>query len=213
MSYGYIKTYSDIYHLKEHRDDLFSIPGFGATLINSILSSIEDSRRCYLYQFLMAMDIPMMGITAAETISEYFYGSYDKFVDAIKKDFAFYHIANVSEALSRNIINWYNDKELEEDRERLLKEISFITGDIRLNTSSHIIAVTGEINGLPKEDIKEVLKLMGFPDVRDDIDDDVSILLVGTNPDNSVIGKAMMKCINIIPNSRFQDLCSFTSVK
>ena len=51
-----------------------------------------------------------------------------------------------------------------------------------------------------------------FPDentiTEDDVEDDVTILLVGNNPDNNMVSKAIMKGIKIVPNSRFSDLCS-----
>lgn len=207
ISYGFVKSLSDIYHLKEHRDEMFSIPGFGIKSINKILESIENSRRVSLKQFLLAMDISLMDYAAAETIDEYFFGSYSKFEDAIKSEFDFFHLARVSENLSKSIYDWYNNKDKEKERIDLLKEISFKTQDGGVKTSSHVIAVTGEVNNMPREDIKEVLELMGFAGVKDEIEDDVTIL-VGNNPDNTLVSKAVMKGIKIIPNSRFSDLCS-----
>ena len=208
MSYGYIKNYYDIYRLKEHRDELFSIPGFGSKSINNILESIENSKRCHLYQFLLAVDIPSMTSSASQMIDEYFYGSYAKFEDALKKEFPLYHLANVSESLSRNIYNWYNENKDKPEYISLLKELTFITANNKISTNNQVIAITGNINNMSKEDTKELLTLMGFNDIRDDIDDDVTTLFVGYNPDNNIVGKAVSKGIVVVTNSHFSEYCA-----
>ena len=119
----------------------------------------------------------------------------------------------MSENLSKSIYEWYSNKDKEKERLDVLKEISFKSQNNSIKTSSHVIAVTGEVNNMPREDIKEVLSLMGFADIKDDIEDDVTILLVGANPDSGIISKAISKGIKIVPNSHFSDLCSGYSVK
>ena len=213
ISYGFIKSYADVYRLKEHRDELFSISGLNAKSINKILDSIEEHRRVSLAQFLLAMNIHLMDYAAAETIDQYFFGSYSKFEDAIKNGFDFFHLARVSENLSKSIYEWYNNKDREIERLDVLKEISFKSQTQSIKTNSHVIAVTGEVNNMPREDIKEVLTLMGFANVKEDVEDDVTILLVGVNPDSGLISKAISKGIKIVPNSHFSDLCAENTIK
>lgn len=63
---------------------------------------------------------------SSSQIDEYFLGSWDDFERAIREEFCFFHIAGVSQALSRNIYTWYADESEAAPWRPVLKEITFI---------------------------------------------------------------------------------------
>jgi len=71
MSMGYITSFADLYHLKNHRDEIIGKPGFGENSVDNILQAIEESRKCKLSNVIVAIGIPNIGKTTAKTISEY----------------------------------------------------------------------------------------------------------------------------------------------
>jgi DNA ligase (NAD+) len=53
LTYGVIKSYADLYDLENKKEIIFDIPNFGITIFEKIVESINNSRTCYLYQFLI----------------------------------------------------------------------------------------------------------------------------------------------------------------
>lgn len=72
ISHGFIRNFNDIYHLSDHRQQLIRLDGFGKKSIDNLLKSIEDSRNVKLENFIAALGIPNIGLSAAKTISAYF---------------------------------------------------------------------------------------------------------------------------------------------
>ncbi len=72
ISHGFLRNFKDIYHLSKHRQQLIRLDGFGQKSIDNLLKSIEDSRNVKLENFIAALGIPNIGLSAAKTISTYF---------------------------------------------------------------------------------------------------------------------------------------------
>lgn len=82
ISLGYINDFKSIYKLSEHKNKLILLDGFGPKSINKLLDNIEKSRDVKLENFIAALGIEGIGIAAAKTISEYFNGNYEDFINA-----------------------------------------------------------------------------------------------------------------------------------
>jgi DNA ligase (NAD+) len=82
ISHGFLRNFNDIYHLSDHRQQLISLDGFGQKSIDNLLKSIENSRNVKLENFITALGIPNIGLSAAKTISNYFNGDYREFIHA-----------------------------------------------------------------------------------------------------------------------------------
>jgi DNA ligase (NAD+) len=80
--WGWLKTIKDIYNLKNHRTEWQNKDGFGPASVNKILQAIEESKKCYLYQFIAALGIPLVGATVAREICKY-YTTWDNFRKAV----------------------------------------------------------------------------------------------------------------------------------
>lgn len=72
ISHGFLRNFKDIYHLSDHRQQLIHLDGYGKKSIENLLKSIEDSRNVKLENFIAALGIANIGLSAAKTISAYF---------------------------------------------------------------------------------------------------------------------------------------------
>lgn len=72
LSHGFVRNFKDIYHLSDHYNELVCLDGFGKKSVEKLLKSIEDSRNVKLENFIAALGIPNIGLTAVKTISAYF---------------------------------------------------------------------------------------------------------------------------------------------
>lgn len=104
LSHGFIRNFKDIYHLSDHHNELVCLDGFGKKSVEKLLKSIEDSRNVKLENFIAALGIPNIGLTAAKTISQYFNGNYDDFATAAGETFDFTQLNDFGKVMNESII-------------------------------------------------------------------------------------------------------------
>lgn len=212
MAYGIVKTFTDLYDLDKHREQILTTPGFGFESYNRLISSVENSRRTSLWRFLVAVGIPLMGANNARAIDEYFCGSWDAFEEAIKDGFFFFHIEGVSQALDRNIYNWYADETEEKHWRPVLKEITFTGKPVSVGEGGNPfcnanVVVTGTVNEMNRKDITELLTLLGA-NVGDSVTKNTTYLIVGAAPGAKKLATALNYGTKIITESHFAKMLS-----
>lgn len=69
---GFLSDLPSIYSLKEHADELISLPRFGKTKVKNLLSAIEASKTPELWQFIYALSIEGIGHRASKDIADHF---------------------------------------------------------------------------------------------------------------------------------------------
>lgn len=85
ISHGFIHNFKDIYRLSEVSGQLMRLDGLGKKSVEKLLNSIEDSKDIKLENFIAALGIPNIGLSAAKTISNYCNGSWDTLYELIGK--------------------------------------------------------------------------------------------------------------------------------
>ena len=71
MDLGFVTDFESLYRLKEHREELIDLRGFGESSTDALLKAIEESRNCKLQNVLVAIGMPGIGKAAAKTIANY----------------------------------------------------------------------------------------------------------------------------------------------
>ena len=108
LSHGFIHNFKDIYHLSDHKNVLMRIDGFGKKSVEKLLKSIEDSRNVKLENFITALGIEGIGSSASKTISKFFNGNFEKFMDTdmlrcYGKKFDWTQLDDFGDVMSNNI--------------------------------------------------------------------------------------------------------------
>ena len=70
MDHGYVTTFSSLYFLEKHKDEITKLKGWGASSIDSLIKAINDSSFCTLTNLLVAIGIPGIGKSAAKRIAK-----------------------------------------------------------------------------------------------------------------------------------------------
>ena len=73
----WVKSFVDIYHLAEYKDEWQNCDGFGKKSVEKILNAIEKSRNVKLENFICALSIDGVGLSTAKTISQHFDGDFN----------------------------------------------------------------------------------------------------------------------------------------
>lgn len=109
LSLGFVKSFIDIYELKNaFGNDITKLDGFSKKSANKLFNSIEDSRNTTLYRFIYSLSIPLIGKTASKTISNYFDGNFNEFVNACENMFNWTILNDFGISMSLSIKQYYS---------------------------------------------------------------------------------------------------------
>ena len=79
---GLISTFADIFRLKDHRDEITEMDGFGEKSFEKLTASIEKARKTTLARLICGLGIPNIGTAAARLIANAFDNDPEKVMDA-----------------------------------------------------------------------------------------------------------------------------------
>ena len=153
ISNNLIKNFRDIYHLKEHVGKLCTLDGMGKKSVENLLNSIEKSRDVKLENFIAALGIPNIGISAAKAISKKFNGSHYDFILALSNDnYDFSQIDDFGEITNKSLHDWWHSKD--PMVELLPMEVNFIVEDTGSNASldGKSFCITGSLTHYANRD-------------------------------------------------------------
>lgn len=109
LSHGFIRNFRGIYYLSYHCNDLVKLDGFGKKSVEKLLKAIEDSRNVKLENFIAALGIPNIGLTASKTISKYCDGSYDKFYQLFEQGFDWTILDDFGPTMAQNLDSYLDE--------------------------------------------------------------------------------------------------------
>ena len=148
-----IKNFRDIYHLKEHVGKLCTLDGMGKKSVENLLNSIEKSRDVKLENFIAALGIPNIGLSAAKAISKKFNGSHYDFILALSNDnYDFSQIDDFGEITNKSLHDWWHSKD--PMVELLPMEVNFIVEDTgsNANLDGKSFCITGSLTHYANRD-------------------------------------------------------------
>lgn len=107
VNLGFINSFSDIYELGKHKDEISSLPGFGDKSWANIYQAIESSKNTTFVRFVTALGIPGIGSSQAKSLDAYFKGNINEFIESKDRDFSI--ISGIGSTVSTNIQTWLAD--------------------------------------------------------------------------------------------------------
>ena len=153
---GWLKDYTDIYNLADHKSEMKNLDGFGAKSVSSLLNSIEESRRCKLVNFVTALGIELVGKSTAKDICKLIdkisllnnENPYDVFIKRIKQRKYFGHIDGIGITTSLSMDAYFKDHL--EMVEKLAEELEFEMPESKKESAVDLtgmtFVVTGKVN-------------------------------------------------------------------
>lgn len=162
ISLGYISDFKSIYGLSAHQNELVLLDGFGEKSVKKLLLAVEKSRDVKLENFISALGIPNIGLSAAKTISSYFEGDFERFINAYKDCFDWTLLDDFGDVMAANLdlyldghIN--NVKGLAQEMHFILPE-KYSSNDVSL--SGLRFCITGSFSQ-SRDELKKKLETKG----------------------------------------------------
>lgn len=182
-NFGYLKDIPSIYSLKDHKEELKQLEGFGEKSISNLLEAIEKSKNNSLERLLFGLGIRHFGEKASKVIAQK-YKNIDAVEDATFEELT--AINDVGEVMAKSITSFFQSPENKELINKL-KEIGVNTNyngkelikDINFLDKKFVI--TGTILSMPREKIKEEILLRGGS-VTESVSKKTDVVIVGENP-------------------------------
>lgn len=194
ISHGFIHNYKDIYHLSDHRSELIRLDGYGAKSIDNLLESIEKSRNVKLENFITALGIPNIGLSAAKAISKKFNGDHYEFIQALSSDYDFSQINDFGEITNKSLHDWWKSKD--PMAELLPIEMNFIVEEKSADNSLSGLkfCITGTFSQ-SRDELKAILESKGAKFISS-VSKNLDVLFVGDKA-GSKLAKAQQLGIKI----------------
>lgn len=104
---NFLKTYADIYDLKNHREELINIERLGEKSVDNLLASIEESKIQPFAKVLFAIGIRYVGAGAAKKLADHF-NSIDELMKASEEDISAVH--EIGPSISASVIKFFSDE-------------------------------------------------------------------------------------------------------
>ena len=143
---GLLNSYADLYKLKDHKEELVKLKGFGQQSISKLLKSIDAAASRPLHSFINGLGISNVGREYAKSLCAHFGGSLERIKQAQPEELMMLHgfgeaIAHAIPAYFANLRNieimnaalpYLTFTEMETGSQRRLEgKIFVITGDVK----------------------------------------------------------------------------------
>lgn len=201
---GYIKTYSDIFMLEDHKNDLIELEGFGNKSVEKILNNIEKSKLNSLERLLFAIGIPNVGEKIAKILAKN-YKNIDNLMLATKEDLI--KIKDIGDIVAESIINYFKvDKNIiniEKLRE-LNVNFNYLGREENNIFDGKRIVVTGSLTKYTRKEIEELIENSGG-NTSSSVSKLTDYVVVGENP-GSKKDKAKELNIPILTEEEFIEI-------
>ena len=110
-NFKFVKTISDIYLLKNHKEDLIELEGYGEKSIQKLLDSIEKSKENSLEKLIFGLGISNVGSKTAKVLATY-YGTLDKLMEDSEENLQL--IPDVGKIIAKSIVSFFEEEENKE---------------------------------------------------------------------------------------------------
>lgn len=180
---GYLDDVTDFYYLRDRKEELKELEGFGEKSINNILFNIEESKKQSLERLIFALGIRYVGKKVAKILAEY-YKNMDNLFSTTYEELV--KIDNIGEIIAQSVFNYIQQ---EENIERInkLKELNvnmnYLVKKVEINSNfaGKTFVLTGTLSQLTREEASLKIEENGGK-TTSSVTSKTDVVLVGENP-------------------------------
>ncbi len=197
---GFISHISDIYHLKDHPEDLKQMERFGEKSITNMLEGIERSKQMPFEKVLFGLGIRYVGETVAKKLALHF-KAIDKLAAAAYDELI--AAEEIGDRIARSIIEYFEGEVHREEIEKLKAAgLQFVVEEKEITLASDKLAgktfiISGVFEKYSRDELKDIIEQNGGKIVSS-ISAKLNYLVAGDNMGPSKLEKATKLNIPII---------------
>ncbi len=202
---GFLHSASDIYELKNRREELIAIERLGEKSVNNLLTAIENSKEKPFSKVLYAIGIRYVGSGAAQKLAANFH-SIDAIMNADSEEIE--AVPDIGPSVSASLKNFFGKKENLEIIDNLRKYNVNLKSNSQKRLNEKIanksFVFTGSLSGLSREEAKDYV-INGGGKVISSVSGKTDFVVSGANP-GSKLDKAEKLKIPILSEEEFLKL-------
>lgn len=199
---GYLKNISDYYLLKNYKDELKVLEGFGEKSISNLLDEVENSKQKSLEKLLFALGIRYVGSKTAHILAK-FYHNIDNLMNAHYEELE--KIDDIGKTISKSVYNYFQN---EENINLINKLKSFginmeYLGELEIDNNflNKTFVLTGSLNSITRDKATQIIEKKGGK-TSNSVSKNTDIVIVGENA-GSKLAKAQELNIQIWTEEEF----------
>lgn len=159
----FITSIIDIYNIKDRKEELIELEGFGDKSVNKLLDNIEKSKQNSLEKLLFAIGISGIGEKNAKILAKKFM-NIDNLMNASLEDLT--NISDVGPILANSICNFFRNEDnikLINDLKNIGMNMNYLGAQIKENEEllNKRIVVTGTLKKYTRDEIQNLIELNG----------------------------------------------------
>ena len=178
---GFIKNIPDFYHLKEHKDEILMLEGFGEKSFNNMITAIENSKNNSLEKLLFGLGISGIGSKTAKVLAEYFQ-NIDNLMNATVEELL--SIKDIGEILANSIYDYFqNNRNLIDTLKMLDINMEYLGVKKKINEliTNKKFVMTGTISFMSRDEIKAKIEEYSGT-FSESVSKKTDVVIVGTSP-------------------------------
>lgn len=202
---GFIKHISDIYKLKNKREELVKIERLGEKSIDNLLSAIEKSKSQSFSKVLYAIGIRYVGAGAAQKITDHV-GTIENIITASEEEIS--SIYEIGPSISKSIKQFFSDKKNVKLIEELKKAgLNFVSEKKEIKSSSltdKTFVLTGTLSSFSRDEAASRITALGGK-VTSSVSKNTDYVVAGEKA-GSKLSKAESLGVKVIDEAAFLDM-------
>lgn len=159
---GFLKKFTDLYHLDKHREEIINLEGFGVKSYDNLQSSIEKSRNTIMPKLIYSLGIANVGLSNAKMIVKAIGQDVDSIINASREELE--TVDGIGAVIADSFVSYFEDEShvalFRELASELHIEEEAVSGEQVLD--GKIFVITGSVTHFPNRNaVKDLIESLG----------------------------------------------------
>jgi DNA ligase (NAD+) len=182
---GLVKDFSDVYYLKDKKEQLLKLERMAKKSVDNLLEATEKSKQAPLPRVIFALGIRHIGEEMAETLAKKFH-SIDELAKAPRNDLT--NIYTIGPKIADSIIAFFKN----EENRRIIQKLKDAGVNLEreakpeeLTLAGMEFVITGKLEAFTREEAEARVKALGGT-TKENVTRKTTYLVVGADPGSKV---------------------------
>ena len=160
---GFIKTFSDMFHLDRYEEEIKQMDGFGEKSYVNLLGSIEKARETTLPRLIYALGISGIGLANAKVICKEFHYDIERMIGLSEEELS--NVSGIGPVLAKAYVEYFSKEKHTAELKKLLDELTIPEEEINTEEQifeNKVFVITGSVEHFSnRNEVKAVIEAKG----------------------------------------------------
>lgn len=160
---GYIRDFTDIFHLEQHEEKIKTMEGMGEKSYINLVKSVETARKTNLSRLVYGLGIANVGLANAKVICRALGNDPERLIHTTVEELS--EIPGVGEVIAKAFVDYFADEKHEHVFHCLLEELELVKEEIQEGTQifdNMNFVITGSVTHFAnRKEVKDLIEGKG----------------------------------------------------